>query len=225
MNSDNVHGDYLSSILIVENLGNTITLSLGKSLGVSTEVTLALSKSPTLCLGPCDCLLLSRSNHSYFRVCETGSRDSIVVNDMFTATNIFNCRNTLRRGSMCKHHFSVCISNAVNIWDKFSILRFGKYTHFLVNSNKSTERLDSSFLQSHVSSIRNSSGGNHGGVNLNRLDMLLGFSVDHFNGHWFLSRDSRGYLRGKNASPEINCTWSNKKAISQLGDFSVKSRH
>mmetsp|Transcript_6439 Transcript_6439/g.15637 ORF Transcript_6439/g.15637 Transcript_6439/m.15637 type:complete len:202 (-) Transcript_6439:694-1299(-) len=160
---------------------------------------------------------------------EARGRNGVVVDLMGTSANIFNGTDSMRTGSMSQHHLSVCISNAVQVGNEFRgrILRIRatENLHLLINIDKSTEGLNTSFFQSHVCGIRHPSGGHHSSVNLKCFDMFLGLRIDHLDCHRLFSRNSWCDFRGKNACSIINRPITNQQSFSLLGDFSIESRH
>mmetsp|Transcript_1315 Transcript_1315/g.1810 ORF Transcript_1315/g.1810 Transcript_1315/m.1810 type:complete len:301 (-) Transcript_1315:838-1740(-) len=225
MDSNNVNGNDLAGIFIEQYLGHTSAFSLSKCLGVCTEASLTLAELPSFLFCHLDALFLGRSDHGNFRVGETSGGNGIMVNFMWSSNNVLNRGNPLSRGSMCKHHFSVSITNAVKVGNNFSVFLLGKNTHLLVNSNESTVSFNSHILEPHVLCIWDTTSGNHSSIDFKSFDMFLCLGINHFDSDRLFSGDTRGYFCGKDSSAVVNRTITNKKTFGLLGNFPIKSGH
>mmetsp|Transcript_17480 Transcript_17480/g.25862 ORF Transcript_17480/g.25862 Transcript_17480/m.25862 type:complete len:222 (+) Transcript_17480:250-915(+) len=190
MDANNVHSHNLASVFVEEYLSDTISFSFGKSFTVRSEISLGLSKRPTLFLRKLFGLLFRGTNHSDLWMREASRRDCVMVYDMSAPNNVLNSRNTLSRGSMSEHHFPVCVSNAVHVWNDFTPFTL-EHLHLIRYMNETSISLDARFLQTHVCGIGNTARGDHCGIDLKGLHMFLRLGVNHLNSHRFLSRNAR----------------------------------
>mmetsp|Transcript_24585 Transcript_24585/g.70161 ORF Transcript_24585/g.70161 Transcript_24585/m.70161 type:complete len:317 (-) Transcript_24585:665-1615(-) len=223
--ANNVDSDDLACFLVEQNLGNTVSFTLGKRLGVGSEIALTLSKSPSLLFGHFDSLLLGWSNHGNFRVGEAGSRDGIVVDGMRTSNNVFNGRNSLSRCGVGKHHLAVSITNAIHVRENLATFVLGKHLHLLIDCHKSTLGFDAHCLQPHVGSVWDTSRCYHCRIHFDGFDMFLGFGVNHLDGDGLYSLDSGRDFSSKDPSTVIDRAVADQHALSLLCNLAVESRH
>mmetsp|Transcript_12119 Transcript_12119/g.34728 ORF Transcript_12119/g.34728 Transcript_12119/m.34728 type:complete len:208 (+) Transcript_12119:451-1074(+) len=144
---------------------------------------------------------------------------------MLSADNIFNGRDSLSGSSMCKHHLSIGIPNAIKVWNDFATIVFGEYLHFFIDSHESTLSFNSHSFQSHVAGVRDASSSYHGGVYFECFNVLFGFCINHFDGDRLFTRNTGSYFGGEDPSSIVDGTVTNQHTFSLFGDFSVKSWH
>ena len=204
VNTNDVDGNDLSGVLIVQNLGNTGALSLGQGLGVSPERSLGLAKGPALLLGAFDALLLGGSDHGNLGMGEAGGGDGVMVDLVSAADDVLDGADALGRGGVGKHHLSVGIADAVDVGDDLTVLGLGEDLHLLVDGDEATVGLDAHILEAHVGGVGDAAGGNHGGVDLDGLDVLLGLGVDHLDGDGLLAGDAGSDLGGEDACAVVD---------------------
>mmetsp|Transcript_15864 Transcript_15864/g.18434 ORF Transcript_15864/g.18434 Transcript_15864/m.18434 type:complete len:204 (+) Transcript_15864:470-1081(+) len=151
--------------------------------------------------------------------------DSIMIYNMFPTSNVFNGRNSLCRGCMCQHHFTVGITNTPKVGYNFSIFSLGQNLHFFVNSNKTTVSFDAHFFKSHILGGRYTSSGNHCCINFKSFNMFLGLGINHLDCYRLYTRNTRCNLTCEYTSPVINCSIPNQKSLCQFGNFFIKGWH
>mmetsp|Transcript_8902 Transcript_8902/g.19933 ORF Transcript_8902/g.19933 Transcript_8902/m.19933 type:complete len:341 (+) Transcript_8902:196-1218(+) len=225
MDSNNVNRDNLSSLLVVQNFGNTISFQFRKCFGVGTEASLRLSESPSFLLGTFNSLLLGRSNHCDFRVGEASGRNGIVVDGVVSSANVFNGTDSLCRGGMSQHHFTVGVSDAPYVGYDFSVFVFGEDLHLFVDGDKSTLSFNTGLFESHVFGVGDTSSGNHGSIDFEGFDVFLGIGINHLDSNWLHPRNTRRNLTGKHSSPIINRPIPNQQPLGLLRNLPVKRGH
>mmetsp|Transcript_18178 Transcript_18178/g.32929 ORF Transcript_18178/g.32929 Transcript_18178/m.32929 type:complete len:248 (-) Transcript_18178:765-1508(-) len=225
MKTNDMDSNNLASALVKQDFCHTGAFAFSKGLGVGTETSLALSELPSLLFGHFSCLFFRGSNHGNFWVCETSSRNGIMVDNVSSSNNVLNSRNSLCGSSMGKHHFSISITDAVHSRNDLTVLKFGKNLHLFVYRHKSTLCFNPHFFQSHIGSIRDTSRSNHGSIDLDRFHVFLCFGINHFDSHWLDSWDSRSNFSSKDSCAVVNRTFSNEQSFGLLGNFAIKRRH
>eukprot|EP00968_Pinguiococcus_pyrenoidosus_P024872 scaffold5138_cov251-Pinguiococcus_pyrenoidosus.AAC.9 len=73
--------------------------------------------------------------------------------------------------------------------------------------------------------VRLAASGDHAGIHLERLDVLLCLGVDHFDGHGLHSGDGRRDLGGEDAGAIVNGPALDQEALRQLRDLAIEGRH
>lgn len=225
VNTNDVDGNDLAGVLIVQNLGNAGSLSLGQGLGVGTERSLGLAKGPALLLGALNALLLGGSDHGNLGMGEAGGGDGVVVDLVSAADNVLDSADTLGGGGVGKHHLSVGIADAVDVGDDLTVLGLGKDLHLLVDGDEATVGLDAHVLEAHVGGVGDAASSNHGGIDLDGLDVLLGLGIDHLDGNRLLSGDAGGDLSSEDAGAEVDGTVADEETLGLLGNFTIEGRH
>mmetsp|Transcript_20995 Transcript_20995/g.58378 ORF Transcript_20995/g.58378 Transcript_20995/m.58378 type:complete len:238 (-) Transcript_20995:782-1495(-) len=215
----------MPSLLLEKNFSHTIPFPFSQSFTVGTETALRFAQCPSFFLSHLYGLLFSWTNHRNFGMREAGGRDRIVINLVRTATNVFDCADSMCTGSMGKHHLAIGVTNAVQIRNDFIRIGAAQYLHLFVYVHKSTIRLDTTIFQSHVRSVWNASSGYHSGVDLDRFNVFFCLGIDHLDGHRLFTGDSWRYFGSKHTSSVINRPVSNQQAFGLFSNFSIKGWH
>ena len=225
VDANDVNGNDLAGVLIVQNLGNAGALSLGQGLGVCSEGSLGLAKGPALLLGALNALLFGGSHHGDLGMGEASGGDGVVVDHVGAAGDILDGADALGGGRVGQHHLSVGIADAVDVGDDLAALGLGQDLHLLIDGDEAAVGLDAHVLEAHVGGVGDAAGGNHGGIDLDGLDVLLGLGVDHLDGNGLLPGDAGGDLGGEDAGAVVDGTVADKDALGLLGNFTIEGGH
>ena len=179
---------------------------------------------PSLLLRPLNRLFLREPHHGDLGVRETGRRDSFVVHHMISAADILHGGYTLGGGGVSKHHDSVRIAYAVKVGDDLAARR-GFDPHLLINSDKTAVCLDFHALETAVLCVGDAAGGDHDGVDLDGLDVLLSVGIDHLDSGGLLPRYTRRDFRGEDTEAVVDWPRSDEHALRLLCDLAVECRH
>mmetsp|Transcript_22935 Transcript_22935/g.40712 ORF Transcript_22935/g.40712 Transcript_22935/m.40712 type:complete len:302 (-) Transcript_22935:510-1415(-) len=226
MKTNNVNSNNFSSFFLEQDLGNTIALAFCQCLTVGTEATLRLAQSPALILGHFNGLFFSGSNHGDFGVSEACGWDGSMIDNVLPSADVFNGGDTMSRRCMSQHHFSVGITNAVQVGDELSIfVMAAQYLHLLVDIDETSVGFNATSLQSHVASVGDTSGGNHCGIDFDRFYMFFGLGVDHFDSYRLFSWNAGRDFRCEHTSSVINGSITDQETFRLFGNLAIKGRH
>lgn len=95
-----------------------------------------------------------------------------MVDFMGSSNDILNGTNTLGRSRMRQHHFSIGITNAVDVGNDLAALLLGQDLHLFIDSNKAALSLDTALFQTHLGSVGDAARGDHAGVDFESLDVF-----------------------------------------------------
>mmetsp|Transcript_16715 Transcript_16715/g.35314 ORF Transcript_16715/g.35314 Transcript_16715/m.35314 type:complete len:542 (+) Transcript_16715:240-1865(+) len=225
MDTNNVHGHNLSSILVVQYLRHAIALELGKGLGVGAEAAGGLAQRPSLLLGELDGLLFGGADHGNFGMGEARGGDGVVVDLVVSVADVFDGADALGGGGVGEHHLAVGVSDAVYVGHDLAVLVLGQDAHFFVHGDEAAHGLDACILESHVGGVGDTSGGNHGSIDFEGFNMFLGLGINHLNSNRLLPRNPRRNLAGKHSRPIIDGPLANQKPLGLLGNLPVERGH
>ena len=225
MDANDVHGDDLTSVLVVQYLGHAIPLQLGEGLRVGAEAARGFAQRPSLLLGAFDGLFLGGADHGNFGMGEARCRDGVVVHDVFPIADILDGANALCRGGVGEHHLAVRVSDAVYVRDDLASVVLRQYAHFLINGDEATLGLDAGVLEAHVVSVGDTSRGDHASVDLESLDVFLRLGIDHFDSNGLDTRNSGSDLTSEDARPVIDGPLADEEPLGLLGNFLIERGH
>mmetsp|Transcript_19041 Transcript_19041/g.39756 ORF Transcript_19041/g.39756 Transcript_19041/m.39756 type:complete len:252 (-) Transcript_19041:122-877(-) len=224
MQADDVDSHNLLGLRLEKDLRYAVGLVLSKGLGVRAEVTHTLAKRPALGLGSLLRLCLVQPHEGHLRVGEARGWDVLVVDCVLAADHVLDRRDALGRRGVREHVLAVRVADAPEPVYNLAIGAV-EHLHLIVRLHEATHRLDIHVLQAEVHGRRATARRDHAGVDLDRLDVLLGVCVDHLDRHRLDARDPGGHLGREHAEAVVNRTRLDQDALGELGDFTVEARH
>ena len=223
---NDVDAENKSSVLVEENLDHSLSLELGKGLGVGLEASVALAEGEALLLGLLLGLGLGQANHGDLGVSEARGGDVVVLHNVRAAHNVLDCRDTLGRRSMRKHHLSVCVADAVEVGDDTASLLV-ENLHLVRDLNETADSLDAHVLEANVLGVGNAARADEGSINVEGRvrNLLLGLGVDELDLDGLLSELARSHLGGEHRGVAVNLAGGDEHAVGDAADLGIKSRH